>query len=224
MKGRAPAAGLAAIEAAAARHHLAVMGAFHPRPGDGLPEGSGTLVMLGPREPGFWSHVTAEPEWHDDRPDPLDRWSRRVIGGIACTFAAKARFPFTGPPYHPFYAWALRSGRAWVSPVTVLVHDEMGLFASWRGALVLRERLELPETPAGPPCDSCADRPCLGACPAKALGEAGYDVPACRSWLATRQGQDCLASGCAVRRACPVSRRYGRLAEQSAYHMGQFNR
>jgi epoxyqueuosine reductase len=59
-------------------------------------------------------------------PDPIDRWSRRVIGHMACDLGAKALFPFGGPPWHPFIAWAKRSGRAWESPVGFLVHDRAG--------------------------------------------------------------------------------------------------
>ena len=214
---------LAGIDGLAAAEALFVAGAIHPGPEDGLPEGTGTLVLLAPREPGFWAHLTAQPEWADGAPDPLDRWSRRVVGRLACALGGKAKFPFTGPPWKPFYTWALRSGRAWPSPVQLLVHDRMGLFASYRGAIALTERLDLPET--GPaPCDPCAGRPCLSACPAGALGGAGYDVAACHGFLDTAGGTDCLSGGCAVRRACPLSRAYGRLPEQSAYHMGLFHR
>jgi hypothetical protein len=214
---------LAGIEASAARHRLMVMGAFHPQPEDAVPEPAGTLVLLGPAEPGFWAHLTAEPEWSDGGADPIDRWSRRVIGRMACDLGGKAYFPFGGPPWRPFIAWAHRSGRAWPSPVTILVHDVAGLFVSYRGAIALKERLDLPPPPARP-CDTCAGRPCLTACPPRALTEAGYDVPACHAFLDTSAGQDCLTTGCAVRRACPVSQSYGRVPEQSAYHMRQFHR
>jgi epoxyqueuosine reductase len=210
------------IAARAADHRLMVMGAFHPGPEDGLPDDILTLVMLGPAEPGYWAHLTAQPEW-DGMPDPVDRWSRRVIGGMACDLGGKAYFPFGGPPWRPFIAWAKRTGRAWASPVTILVHDGAGLMVSYRGAIGLRERLDLPAT--GPrPCDACAGRPCLAACPVGALSGAGYDVPACHGYLDTAPGQDCLSNGCAVRRACPVSQGYGRVAEQSAYHMGLFHK
>ena len=217
------AASLAGIAPRAADHALMVAGAFHPGPDDGLPDTAGTLILLAPLEPGFWAHVTAQPEWSDGAPDPLDRWSRRVVGRLACDLGGKAHFPFTGPPWKPFYSWALRSGRAWASPVHLLVHDRMGLFASYRGAIAVPDRLDLPET--GPrPCDTCADRPCLTTCPAGALGGAGYDTGACHAHLDRPAGADCLIGGCAVRRACPISRAYGRLPEQSAYHMGLFHR
>ncbi|PWK55893.1 ferredoxin [Roseicyclus mahoneyensis] len=209
------------IEARLAPHHLAVFGGFHPGPEDAAPTGCETLLLLGPREPGFWDHVTGEPEFADSLADPLDRWSRRVIGRLACDLRAKALFPFGGPPFQPFIAWAQRSGRAHVSPVTLLLHDTAGLMASWRGALALRDRLDLPQPPPSP-CPSCP-RPCETACPVGALDRSGYDVTACHAFLDTEAGRDCLQRGCRVRRACPVSETYGRRPEQSAFHMRSFH-
>ena len=209
------------IEARAAAHHLTVLGGFAAGPQDGLPKGTATLLLLGPLEPGFWPHVTAQPEW-DGAPDPLDRWSRRVIGGMACDLRAKALFPFGGPPYQPFYAWAIRTGRVWDSPVRLMVHETQGLMVSFRGALALKQAVELPPLPLRP-CDACA-KPCLTACPVGALSGAGYDVPACHQFLATAKGAGCMTQGCAVRRACPLSVGYARMPEQSAYHMRQFHR
>jgi epoxyqueuosine reductase len=133
-----------AIEALLRPHQLAVMGGFTAQDDPALPKGSRTLLLIGPAEPGFWSHLTTQPEWQSGEADPIDRWSRRVIGGVACALQAKALFPFGGPPWHPFYQWALRSGRAWDSPVRLLVHDQMGLFASYRGALAFDKVLTLP--------------------------------------------------------------------------------
>jgi hypothetical protein len=199
---------------------LDILGGFHPEPEEGL---QATLLLLGPHEPGFWAKVTASEEWADGRDDPLDRWSRRVIGRIACDLGGKALFPFTGPPWHPFFTWALRTGRAWPSPVRLLVHDRAGLMVSFRGALALREHVALPPPPAASPCETCAGQPCRTACPVSAMTEAGYDVPACHAFLDTPPGADCRGRGCAVRRACPVSAEYGRLPEQSAYHMRRFH-
>lgn len=214
---------LAEVQARLAPHHLAVMGGFAAEPGDDLPRGTRTLLLIGPVEPGYWAHLTTQPEWLDGRADPVDRWSRRVIGRIACDLRAKALFPFGGPPWRPFYAWALRSGRAWESPVRFLVHETAGLWTSYRGALALREDVDLPSAPARP-CDTCGARPCLEACPVGALTGSGYDLPRCHDHLNTIAGADCLSQGCAVRRACPVSQSHGRMPEQSAYHMSQFHR
>lgn len=202
-----------------AAHHLEVLGGFHPEPGEaGFPAGTRTVLMLGPLEPGFWAHVREKADW--SHPDPIDDWSRRTIGQIACDLGAKALFPFGGPPYHPFYAWALRTGRTWDSPIRLLVHGTQGLMVSFRGALALKERVDLPP-PLPRPCDTCP-APCATACPAGALTLSGYDVPACHAWLET-QGAECLGGGCLARRACPLSQAYARLGEQSAYHMRRFH-
>ena len=210
------------LAATLAAHHLAVLGGFHSGADDAVPPGTQTLLLLGPAEPGFWAHLTAQPEWQDGQPDPIDRWSRRVIGRIACDLGAKALFPFGGPPYHPFYRWALRTGRIWDSPVRLLISADQGLMVSFRGALALKSRVAIPN-PAARPCDGCA-APCVSACPTAALTADGYDVPACHAFLDRPDGAPCLTQGCAVRRACPVSQGYARLPEQSAYHMRRFHK
>lgn len=212
---------LAQIDAMAAEHSLAVLGGFAAKADDGLPHGTKTLLLFGPREPGFWPHLQAQPEWPG--PDPVDRWSRRVIGTMACNIGAKALFPFGGPPYHPFYKWALRSGRCWDSPVRLLVHDAAGLLVSFRGALALKVAVDLPPAPPKP-CETCAPKPCLTACPSGALTACGYDLQTCHSFLNTVAGELCMTHGCAVRRTCPISLGYARMPEHSAYHMGQFHK
>ena len=120
-------------------------------------------------------------------------------------------------------SWALRSGRAWSSPIGMLVHDTTGLWLSFRGALLIPSKLDLPQ-PTPKPCDTCADKPCLSACPVGALSGAGYDLPTCHAYLDTSKGADCMTNGCNVRRSCPAGADYARAAEQSAYHMRQFHK
>ena len=211
---------LSLIEALVARHFLTVLGGFCCEDEEALPAGTRSVLLLGPAEPGYWAHVKGQPEWLNQKPDPIDRWSRRVIGGVACDLGAKALFPFGGAPYQPFYQWAVRTGRVWDSPVRLLVQAEQGLMVSFRGALALKERIEVPVGVS--PCEGCA-RPCLSACPAGALAAGGYDVATCRAHLSGSSGGDCMNFGCAVRRACPVSQGYARVAEHSAYHMGTFH-
>ena len=202
-------------------HRLDVLGAFHTDENDDTGPGK-TVVLLGPMEPGFWPHIRSSSEWQDKAPDPLDRWSARVISDIADALCAEARFPFTQPA-QPFLSWALRTGRAWSSPVHLFVHDTAGLWVSFRGALVLDGLLDIP-APGPSPCNACFAKPCLEACPVQALTSEGYDVPACHAFLNTPDGDDCMSKGCAVRRACPISQTYKREANQSAYHMEQFHK
>ncbi|MFP1646388.1 ferredoxin [Pontitalea aquivivens] len=214
---------LATLEGAAGDERLFVSGLVALGPEDGLPAKFAALALLSPDEPGFWDHVTASPEFADGAADPLDRWSSRVIRALALGLDGMAVFPFGGPPWHPFQHWALRSGRAWASPVRFLVHDRMGLMASYRGAIALPGPISLPTPAAAAPCVGCT-APCVAACPPGALTGAGYDLPACHAFLDRPEGENCLNAGCLVRRACPLSQTYGRLARQSAWHMRQFHK
>ena len=212
---------LSDIQALAAHHALDLLGGFHPNADDKTPETCKTLLMLGPAAD-FWTHINTSPEMKDGQPDPIDRWSTRVTNEIAKEINAEAAFPFGGPPYQPFYSWALRTARVWSSPVMFAVHDTQGLFVSFRSALLLPYRIDLPATPDQAPCEACA-KPCLTACPVGALTQDGYDVDKCHAYLDTPEGADCMSKGCAVRRVCPVGQDL-RKPEQSAYHMSLFHK
>lgn len=209
------------IEAAARAQGLTVAGLV----GTGsapLPKGVDSLVLLSPDEPAFWPHFTQSPEFRDGQPDPMDRWSLRVIRALGDALGAEALFPFGTVPPHPFYTWALASGLVWSSPVQFLVGARSGLWASFRGALGFAGALS-PLPPHDKPCEACA-KPCTTACPVGALTPAGYDVATCHAYLDSDAGQDCMTRGCAVRRACPISLAFGRDPAQSAFHMRHFHR
>ncbi|MBY6091476.1 ferredoxin [Maritimibacter alkaliphilus] len=213
--------GWEALADAARLRHLRLLGGFRPGPQDDAPEGCVTLLLLGPDEPGgFWEHFTDQPEYRDGLPDPMDRWSARVIGAWADDLGARALYPFGGAPYHPFYRWAVAAGVAAPSPVRLLCGPESGLFVSFRGALALNWPVALP-APSDAPCEACA-APCATACPVGALTRDGYDVPRCKAYLETPADADCLHRGCAVRRSCPPGAAYGRVEGQSAFHMRHF--
>lgn len=197
---------------------LEITGILPAVPSDKLHHNIRTIALLSPA-PGLWAHFIQSPEYIDKNPHPMDRWSRRVIGRIACDLSAKAYFPFGGPPYQPFLAWAKRSGRAWVSPVGPLVHDTQGLLISFRGALGLTH--DIAATPSIRPCDTCP-APCLTTCPVGALGAAPYDVPKCKAFLDTAPGSGCMDAGCLVRRSCPIGQS-SRQPAQLGFHMKAFN-
>ncbi len=173
------------------------------RDGEAELEGVGTVVLVGNAGPAMWEafapHIDVEP-------NPLDRWTKRVVDPIAEEFGARAVYPF-GEPRRPFQRWALRAETLYSSPLGILIHPEYGLWHAWRAALLFAERLDLPPRSDAPsPCESCAEKPCLSACPVGAFTGSAYDVPACAAHIAKPEA-DCLAVGCHARNACPVGPR-----------------
>lgn len=200
---------------------LGVVGAFHAKAEDGVPEEIRTILLLGPEDAAMWEAFQAAPESGDGAPHPLDRWSRRMIDALAAQLSADAFYPFGGPPWHPFQRWAALGEGAVPSPVSMQTTEKRGLFASYRGALGFRERIAIP-APGSNPCLDCP-APCLTACPVNAFSGGRYDVPACVAHVNSPAGAACR-EGCLVRSACPAGKPMALPAAQRAFHMVAFLR
>ncbi len=215
----------AQIETRAQSLGLMIYGALHP--GAGIEQlDHGTLILLGCNT-NFWPQFCQSPEYRDGRADPVDRWSRRVITQLAADLGAtQSYYPFDGPPYAPFVNWALASGRAFTSPSQFLVHDQVGLLISYRGALHFDAEFHIPAPRlAHSPCLDCTTQGCINSCPVQAMvDDTPYEVAACHNHLDTLSGsRTCLSQGCIARRACPLSEGAGRSPAQSAHHMRYFH-
>lgn len=201
-------------------------GGFHPERADGvpsLPDGRAcrTLVLLGNAGPAIWDTFRRAAEFKDAKPDPMNRWSQRVITGLAEKFRATPLFPFIGPPYLPFLRWAQRAEAVYPSPLGMLIHPDYGLWHAYRGALSFACLIDLPQhTDATSPCESCAAKPCLTVCPVDAFSSSGYDVPRCVGHISSAIGDACVSGGCLARRACPVGAQYE--PAQARFHMVAF--
>jgi hypothetical protein len=219
---------LESIEGLVHRHGLLLRGGFHPTAADGVPaladgRSPAMVVLVGNVGPDLWPAFSGSAEAGDGAPHPLNRWTQRVVSGIAREVGAEPLFPFGGPPYLPFQRWAMRAEAVAPSPLGILIHPDYGLWHAYRGALAFAERLALPPRVERPrPCDSCAGRPCLSACPVDAFSERGYDVPACIGHIGSPAGGPCMGGGCMARRACPVGPAHGYGAAQARFHMAAF--
>lgn len=215
------------IAAAAAEHGLQVRGGFHPEPGDGVPSLPGghltrTLVLVGHTGDDLWRAFCDSGEFRDGHADPLDRWSQRVVAGLARALGAWHCLATSVPPFLPFGRWAQRCEPVHPSPMGFLIHPEYGTWHSYRGALLFEEALALPVPAQVPsPCLSCAEKPCLTSCPAGAFSETGYRVRGCLEHLESAT-QVCLTGGCLARRACPVGQSYGYGREAASWYLKAF--
>jgi len=227
------AASLTDVVAAAEAHGLAPRGAFLAVPEDAVPEiapgrPAVSLVLLGAVGTSLWPHFRQSAEYRDGAAHPLDRWSARVVGALAEALGGLALFPFGGPPYRPFIRWARRAEPVAPSAIGILMHPRHGLWHSYRGALAFERPLagvgagEQEAAAQSPICQSCAEKPCLTACPVDAFRPEGYDVARCRAHVGSPDGSACLQGGCLARRACPVSPHLHYESEQAAFHMRSF--
>ena len=207
---------------------LILRGGFTVTDDDRVPKGPNdeaprSLVLIGNAGTALWQGFAASDEYRDGEADPLDRWSRRVIDDAAQHLGAWSLYPFGGPPYHPFVAWAKRAEPVRESPLGILMHPRYGLWHAYRGALAFPTVVPFAEPDDHDfPCDSCQERPCLQACPVGAFTASRYQVKRCSDHISRDVGADCMAFGCRARRACPVGRDYQPLPDQAAFHMLAF--
>lgn len=217
---------LAGLGGRLARAGFLLAGGFHPAPDDDVPAcpdgaSAATVLMVGSLSNTLLPILKGRPEWRDGAPDPLDRYTRSALAALAEEERLGVVFPFDGPPWHPFQRWASRVGGFSRSPMGVLADEPHGPWLGLRAALLSREVLPVTGGGRDGPCPTCADTPCISACPAGALSRTGYDVPRCLSWLVANPSADCHR-GCLARRACPFGREHVQGEEEAAFHMRSF--
>jgi hypothetical protein len=166
--------------------------------------------------------------WLEGQPraiaNPLDTWSREVIGAVAKEFGARAVSP-SDRPYLPFQQWAMRAEGLRPSPLGILMHPQYGLWHAYRGALLFENEISVPEPYAAIHlCDTCVEKPCLKSCPVDAYSVDGFAHQACLAHVRGPRGEPCRSGGCLDRNACPYGTSYRYPPEVQAFHMAAFVR
>ena len=216
------------IEEALAAHGLILRGGFLFSFGEDVPTGPSGLparsvLLVGQAGAAPWPHFQ---RWREAQPDtlqnPLDAWSREVIGAVAAQFGARAVSP-NDKPYLPFQRWAMRAEGLKSSPLGILMHPEYGLWHAYRGALLFEHEIPI-QAPQNPIhlCDLCAGKPCLNSCPVEAFSDGGFAYEACLSHVRGSAGATCREVGCIARNACPYGTDYRYPADEQAFHMASF--
>jgi hypothetical protein len=207
---------------------LILRGGLHFARGEDRPSGpggerAGSVMLVGNAGADYWRHFNC---WRARQPadlaDPLDCWSREVIGAVAQKAGARVLMP-NDRPFAPFQQWAMRAEGLKPSPLGLLIHPRYGLWHAFRGALLFDEEIALPDVErSNHPCAVCDGKPCLKACPVGAQSEAGFAYAACVSHVRGADGQTCREGGCIARNACPVGERYRYPAPVQAFHQKAF--
>lgn len=216
------------IAAALDEHGLTLRGGFVFEEGDDAPFGlsarpAKSVLLVGQAGAASWPHFL---RWRLSQPEglknPLDKWSREVIGEVAADFGGRSVSP-SDKPYLPFQQWAMRAESLMPSPLGILMHPEYGLWHAYRGALLFDAEIEV-EAPQKPIhlCDLCDGKPCLKSCPVEAYSSAGFAYQDCLDHVRGAIGGPCRTGGCLDRNACPFGAAYRYPAEVQAFHMASF--
>ena len=186
---------------------------------------SRSVVLVGQAGSAPWPHFLAwRAKQSEDLTNPLDTWSRRVIGDVAARFGARAVSP-SDKPYLPFQQWAMRAEGLKPSPLGILMHPTYGLWHAYRGALLFDVEIAFePLREVNHLCDACTGKPCLKSCPVDAYSTEGFVYQDCLAHVRGSSGAPCRDGGCLDRNACPYGTEYHYLPEQQAFHMAAFLR
>ncbi|MGQ0709252.1 MAG: hypothetical protein ACT4NV_05825 [Rhodoferax sp.] len=154
-------------------------------------------------------------------PDPIDRYSRTCVDAWLQHHLPGVRhavlYPGSGTP--ALQRLGQLVGWHHPSPFMVGISAQWGSWFAYR-AVVLMDT-GLPPSPARTqpsPCESCALRPCVAACPAAAL-DAGFALERCLQYRLEAHSQ--CREQCLARNRCPQGEPYRYGAEQIAYHYRQ---
>jgi hypothetical protein len=223
-----PSSDLDKISAALAVQGLIQRGGFVFGDSDAAPDGPAgraarSVLLVGQAGAAPWPHFR---RWRERQPasldNPLDSWSREVIGDVARKFGARAVSP-SDKPYLPFQQWAMRAEGIRPSPLGILMHPEYGLWHAYRGALLFEVELAFAELrEQSHLCDLCPGKPCLKSCPVDAYSEAGFAYETCLGHVRGASGGACRTQGCLDRNACPYGLAYRYPADVQAFHIKSY--
>lgn len=150
--------------------------------------------------------------------DPIDDFSVRTVAQwFAAQFPAH-RYTLLYPGDAPVGLQTLGALAGWHRPTPFMlgILPQWGSWFGYRAALLTDT--DLPPTEplrAVSPCEACAARPCIPACPAQAMADGGFALERCVAYR-LQPASRCRA-GCVARDACPVGREH-RYDEEQVRH------
>jgi hypothetical protein len=192
--------------------------------GDRVYDAERYLILLGNGGPNFWRALQAQAQ--ADSNDPVDTFSRALaVRFVEQYLQANARVLYPDEQSLPLQQLGALAGWHHPSPLGVGIHADYGLWFAYRAAVLTDAPLKptvWPQTESAnkSPCDRCATKPCLSACPGQALNASNpLDLTRCLAWRKTPDSS--CATTCLARLACPVGAEQRYDQAQIRYHYGR---
>lgn len=183
-------------------------------------DGYRQLLLVGHGGRAIWEAIQAS--GFADSADAFDEFSVAAIedafGALAPDCGWKLLYPGeAGPPYLPIQRLGERAGWHHPSPFLVGINHVWGSWFAYRAVVVADSAFPVTiADSATSPCGDCASRPCVAACPAGAITDAGFDLKACVQYR-QRPKSNC-AHQCVARNACPVAANHRYTPAQMYHH------
>lgn len=155
--------------------------------------------------------------------DPVDEYSVRFARCLVADHldACDSHILYPGNLPVPLQQLGRIAGWHHDSPLGLGVNTEYGPWFGYRVLLLVQAEIPVSVESAGPsPCESCAGKPCITACPVDALSPVAMpDVAVCVDHR-MRSGSGCAAT-CLARHACPAGSTHRYDAQQTGYFYGR---
>ncbi len=175
------------------------------------------LVLLGMGGPGLWDRIRQE---NYPEAQLFDLASEKAVLEVCRRFwgVSEPRLLYPGPALIPLQKLGRWAGWASPSPIGIDISPRYGPWFAYRAAFLVDAPLEYTKTfTVNSPCDDCEPKPCIQACPGRAVTR-DQEI-AMERCLPQRlvDPQGCGVS-CRSRLACPVGEKWRYPKEQIRYH------
>ena len=176
------------------------------------------LLVFGHGGKDMWQAVQQSSFLHVS--NPIDSFSIGVVQNYFKQELPSSNYHllYPGPIQNiPLQALGKLAGWHHASPFRIGINADYGSWYAYRVVAVADTALTPTTVMDGAsPCQSCADKPCIPACPANALQAGDLLLQQCMDYRLQHDSR--CKSQCISRLSCPVSTEHRYSSEQVAYH------
>lgn len=160
------------------------------------------LLLIGNGGRAMWQAILRE---GGRSADPIDDFSVRAVRRWLAAQASGRSYEIVYPGERLVGLQSLGECAGWhfASPFMVGINERWGTWFAYRVAVLANTDFEPTRpVPGESPCTACRPRPCVSACPGKAIEDSGFNLADCVRYR-LRPDSACQTT-CMARLACPV--------------------